>query len=161
MFRTAWIGVLWGVPWLAAAAPGTVAQPAELRTAPRAAGTVLRRLAAGTAVELLHRDGGWYQVEVEHLQGWVRLAALRLRPLAAPDKPAAAALSAAELQKGNADLQAVAALDATAPSADDASDFAGRGGLEVKGVGRAPGPTAEQRDQPDHGDADKPGDDSQ
>jgi hypothetical protein len=154
MFRKAWIGLIWGVPWLAAAAPGTVSLPAELRTAPRAAAEVLRTLPAGTAVDIQHRSGGWYQVQVDQQQGWVRLAALRLPAAPAPDKAAATGLKFADLQKGAVDLQAVSALDAGAPDADDARDFAGRGGLEARGIGKAPR-QSDQTDQTEQDDGDK------
>ena len=69
--------LLLALPVLAATQTGTVTRTAELRSTPFADGKVLKTLPAGTSVEVLKRNGGWYQVKSAGQDGWVRMWLLR------------------------------------------------------------------------------------
>jgi len=61
---------------------GTVAVTTVLRKTPDYTATVVQTLARDTALEVLKRDGSWFQVEVPGkggAQGWVRMFDVRLQ----------------------------------------------------------------------------------
>lgn len=151
--------LLWAALWLpllAAADPGYVSDATELRDGPFVDGKVLQSLPAATAVEVLGRQGGWYQVKVDQQQGWVRMSALRLRAPGAragvlEGGRAVATQSVAttgvrgfgsgELQSATPDVAAVDGLEVGAVAVADAQAFAGQGGLQAKA---APAKEADQ-----------------
>ncbi|MDR3415353.1 MAG: SH3 domain-containing protein [Nevskia sp.] len=142
--RLCWTLLL--LPSLAAAESGYVAEATDLRDGPYADGKVLQSLAAASTVQIKDRQGGWYQVQVDQQQGWVRMSALRLR---APGARAglleggreAATQSVAttgvrgfddrDLQKATPDVPAADGLDAYAATSADATGFAAKAGLQA------------------------------
>jgi uncharacterized protein YgiM (DUF1202 family) len=65
------------LPATAAVQVGTLTRQAELRSTPFADGKTLQTLPQGTAVEVLKRSGGWYEVKAAGTRGWVRMWLLR------------------------------------------------------------------------------------
>lgn len=138
--------VLW-LPLLAAADPGYISEDTDLRDGPYADAKTLQALPAASAVEILGRQGGWYQVRLGEAQGWVRMSTLRLR---APGARAGVleggrgaatqtvattgvrGFGAGELQKAAPDIDAVDKLEALAVAAADARGFAAAGNLQHK-----------------------------
>ncbi len=57
---------------------GTVIRPSPLQAEPYSDAATLTQLGRGTAVRLLERQGGWYQVSSGQWRGWVRLASVKL-----------------------------------------------------------------------------------
>jgi len=144
MRKTVWALAL--LPSLAAADPGYVAEATELRDGPYADGKVLQPLAAATAVEIQNRQGGWYQVQLGPQQGWVRMAALRLKApgaragLLEGGREAATQTVATtgvrgfddrDLQAAAPNLPAVDGLEAYAATSADAGSFAAQAGLHA------------------------------
>ena len=125
----------------AAAEPGTVIKPTELRAQPLGSAEVLAKLAAQEAVEITARQGAWAGVTTgEGQQGWARILNLRTGAgqgnaggsdqLAAVFKTgsrgssvatAVKGLSADELMSASANHAEVALLDEYAASAGEAS----------------------------------------
>lgn len=142
--------LLWALLWLpllAAAEPGYVSDATDLRDGPYADAKTLQALPAAAPVEILGRQGGWYQVQVGQQQGWVRMSSLRLRAPGARagvlDGGRAVATQTVattgvrgfgkgELQNATPDVPAVDALEASAVAAADARAFAGQAGLQAK-----------------------------
>jgi hypothetical protein len=67
---------------LAAAQPATTIGEAPLRSAPLGDAGVVATLPANSTVEIVGRQGGWYQVKAAAQSGWLRLSSLRLPPSA-------------------------------------------------------------------------------
>lgn len=60
-----------------AAENGTTIKTDTLKAAPFADAKVIATLPSGTRVEILKKDGGWYQVKSLQGNGWIRLLSLR------------------------------------------------------------------------------------
>lgn len=60
-----------------AADPATLSRADSLREKPFADAKVVAPLAAGTKVDVVTRDGGWYQVKSGKKTGWVRMLSVR------------------------------------------------------------------------------------
>lgn len=56
---------------------GTTVKADALRAAPFADANIIATLASGTKVEILKKDGGWYQVKSPQGNGWIRLLSIR------------------------------------------------------------------------------------
>ncbi len=56
---------------------GVALKPAEIKTAPYRDASPSGSLAKGDKVEILKRQGGWYQVKSRKGSGWVRMLAIR------------------------------------------------------------------------------------
>jgi uncharacterized protein YgiM (DUF1202 family) len=135
-------------PAPAATQSGRVARTTDLRDKPANDGAMLRVVPANTVVEVAARQGGWYRVTVDGVQGWMRLSAVRFgaavaatgagggaSPLAFLQSGRSAVttgsvttgvrgLSEEGLQKAEPNHAAVAALDALAVSTEDARRYA-------------------------------------
>lgn len=71
-------GLLLALPVAALAAdPGTLGRADALREKPFADARVVQSLAAGAKVDILARNGGWYQVKAGTRSGWVRMLSVR------------------------------------------------------------------------------------
>ncbi|MBV8062811.1 MAG: SH3 domain-containing protein [Nevskia sp.] len=145
MRRLLFAAVLW-LPLLAAADPGYTAEDTDLRDGPYADAKTLQSLPAASAVEILGRQGGWYQVKAGEAQGWVRMSTLRLR---APGARAGVleggrgaatqtvattgvrGFGAGDLQKAVPDMGQVDKLDANPVAVADARSFAAAGNLQA------------------------------
>ena len=134
------------LPGLAAADPGYVSEATPLRDKPAADGAVMQQLPEASSVNVVARQGGWYQVQAGGQQGWVRMAALRLHaPGAAPglldggrlaatqsvSSTAVRGFSAANLEAANPNPAAVDALESSAIAPDDARSFAAAANLQA------------------------------
>lgn len=60
-----------------AADPGTLSRAESLREKPFADAKVLAPLASGAKVDIVSRNGGWYQVKSGTKTGWVRMLSVR------------------------------------------------------------------------------------
>lgn len=56
---------------------GTTVKTDTLKAAPFADAAVIATLPAGSKVEILNKNGGWYQVKSPQGSGWIRLLSLR------------------------------------------------------------------------------------
>ncbi len=56
---------------------GTTIKADTLRAAPFSDAAVIARLPSGAKVEILKKDGGWYQIKSPQGNGWIRLLSLR------------------------------------------------------------------------------------
>lgn len=132
---------------------GTITRPAELRSTPFSDGKLLQTLPAGLNVEVLKRQGGWYQVKAPTASGWVRMWMLRFSTqasgaTAAKDTVAVLksgrsgatyttattgvrGLSEEELNKAVPDPAAVQAMEQLAVTQPDARGFAKQGALKA------------------------------
>lgn len=64
-------------PLAQAADPATLNRADTLRATPFADGKVVAPLAAGAKVDIVTRQGGWYQVKAGGKTGWVRMLSVR------------------------------------------------------------------------------------
>lgn len=60
-----------------AADPGTLSRAESLREKPFADAKVLAPAAAGAKVDIVKREGGWYQITTGGKTGWVRMLSVR------------------------------------------------------------------------------------
>jgi uncharacterized protein YgiM (DUF1202 family) len=60
-----------------AAETGTALKAAEIKASPYRDAKIVGSLAKGDKVDLLARQGGWYQVKSSKGQGWVRMLSVR------------------------------------------------------------------------------------
>ena len=134
----------------AAAEPGTVLKPTELRAEPLGSADVLAQLAAQDAVEITARQGAWAGVTTAAgQQGWVRVLNLRTASgevnrggdgsLAQAFRTGSTSndvstgvkgLGAEELRNASPDEAEAAKLAGFAATADEARAFAGEANLE-------------------------------
>ena len=79
-------GLLLALPAAALAADaGTLGRADALREKPFADAKVVQSLAAGTRVDIVARNGGWYQVKAGTRSGWVRMLSVRRSAAAGND----------------------------------------------------------------------------
>lgn len=64
-------------PLALAADPATMSRADSLRATPFADGKVVAPLAAGAKLDIVTRQGGWYQVKAGGKTGWVRMLSVR------------------------------------------------------------------------------------
>ena len=57
---------------------GVISRDTELFSKPFKDSEIISELAAQTAIVILKRKGGWYEIKTEKQQGWVRLTHIRL-----------------------------------------------------------------------------------
>jgi Bacterial SH3 domain len=141
------------LPLLAGAEPGYVAETAQLRDGPNADAKLLQSLAAATAVDVLARQGGWYQVSLAGQQGWLRMSALRLHtPVAraglleggrgaatqSVSNTGVRGFGSSDLEAASPDLPAADALVPADPAG--ARSFAAAGGLQANTTGKGGAP---------------------
>ncbi|MFZ5755893.1 MAG: SH3 domain-containing protein [Pseudomonadota bacterium] len=60
-----------------AADPGTLTRAESLRDKPFADAKVLAPVASGAKVDIVKREGGWYQITAAGKTGWVRMLSVR------------------------------------------------------------------------------------
>lgn len=148
---------LYGLYALAEVRLAHTIQESTLRADANASSASVGQVGKQTQVQVLQRQGGWYQVETPSAQrGWLPLLSLRF----AKDKQASASndlgsllklgsqaspasgvatgirgISDEELRSGNANTSAsVQALDAFAASPSEARSFAQQGGLRSQNL---------------------------
>lgn len=138
----------------AAAEPGTVLKPTELRAQPLGSAEVLAKLAAQEAVEITARQGAWAGITTAAgQQGWVRVLNLRTASgevnrggdgsLAQAFRTGSTSndvstgvkgLGAEDLRNASPDEAEAAKLAGFAATPDEARAFAGEGRLERQDV---------------------------
>lgn len=122
----------------------------ELKSTPSIKSETVKELKADTAVNIIGRQGGWYQVEVPVEQrGWLKMLWLRFPSTAKEqgtlDLLAQSAsgvtvatgirgLSDEELEKGKGSPFAMSTLDRFVVSPEQAQAFADAGGLQKKTI---------------------------
>lgn len=140
---------------------GTVTRAAQLVAAPFVDAASRGVLQRETVVDVVSRDGGWYQVKADDgREGWVRLSSIRLGEVAQEEsggfwaslfsftgrsqaRTASATtgirgLSETEIRDAQADPEAVARVAAFAPDDAEARRFAAELGLEARTVPALP-----------------------
>lgn len=144
------------LPAAAIAESGTVVRATHLVAAPYADAATLGILRGETAVEIIERRGGWYQVTGAGRTGWVRLSNIRLGEVEAGEeggfwaslfsftgrtqaRTASATtgirgLSEEEIRNAVPDNAAVTRLAQFAPDDAEARRFAAEIGLEAHAV---------------------------
>lgn len=155
-------GLLFGSPLLVTAGQGQISQPTELRATPHSDAAAVKPLAAGTAVEVLQRQGGWYQVKAADAQGWVRMSSVQLAESAtqatggagdalgflrsgrstateATASTGVRGLDEAQLAKAEPDLGALAQVEGLAAKEADARTFAAQAPVQQTSVADLPG----------------------
>jgi hypothetical protein len=153
---------LLALPLLVAAGAGQISQPTELRATPHSDAASVRPLAAGTAVDVLQRQGGWYQVKAADAQGWVRMSSVQLAESATRTGSGASdalgflrsgrssateatastgvrGLDEAQLAKAEPDLGALAQVEGLAAKEADARQFAAQAPVQQTSVADLPG----------------------
>lgn len=138
---------------------GTLTRAESLREKPFADARVLAPAAAGAKVEVLVREGGWYQVKAGTKTGWVRMLSVR-RSTAATTTAAGIAgvasgrtgtgkvvsttgvrgLDSAELATATFSEEQIARAEKYRVSRKDAEAFAKAGKLTVRDVKALPAP---------------------
>ena len=72
------LALVWLLPSaVLGAEAGTALKPVEIKTEPYRDARVVGSVAKGDKVEILNRQGGWYQVKSTKSSGWVRMLAIR------------------------------------------------------------------------------------
>lgn len=139
--------------------PGTLTRAEPLRAKPFADAAEVATLAAGTAVNIDARDGGWYQVSSGGKTGWVRMLSVRRSTAAGTSVEGLASVASGRAGTGSVvsttgirglDSQALAAAtfneeriakaESFRTSRQDADAFARQGGLTVRDVPALPAP---------------------
>lgn len=138
---------------------GTLTRAESLREKPFADARVLAPAAAGAKVDVLVREGGWYQVKAGTKTGWVRMLSVR-RSTAATTTAAGIAgvasgrtgtgkvvsttgvrgLDSAELATATFNEEQVAKAEKNRVNRKDAEAFAKAGKLTVRDVAPLPAP---------------------
>ena len=153
--------LLSGSPLLVTAGQGQISQPAELRATPHADAQAVKQLAAGTAVDVLQRQRGWYEVKAADAQGWVRMSSVQLAetptqgggtggdPLGflrsgrstateATASTGVRGLDGPQLAKAEPDLGALAQVEGLAAKEADARQFAAQAPVQQTSVADLP-----------------------
>ncbi|HWP94606.1 MAG TPA: SH3 domain-containing protein [Gammaproteobacteria bacterium] len=148
--------------------PATVVRATDLREAPFSDAALRAVLRAETRLEVLQRQGGWYEVALEDgTRGWVRMSSLRLASTTdgtqrqggvlaflrsgrsavtgATATTGVRGLSEEELANAVPDPQAVQTLEAFAVPAEEAREFARDAALEASQVEPLPEKPARRR----------------
>lgn len=98
------VGVCASLP--AIAASGNMIKDEDLRSAPAVAASIVTHLARDTPVDVLARQGGWTQVSVKGVSGWVRILSVRTQVAAG----SASDLAALATRREGSQVVAVAGL---------------------------------------------------
>lgn len=149
---------------LLAADPATLSRADSLRATPFADGKVVVPLASGARVDILKRQGGWYQVKSGTKTGWVRMLSVRRATVAAGSNIKGLAnvasgragtgtvstttgvrgLDAQELATAEFSEEQVAKAETYRSNAATATAFAKAGKLVVRDVPPLPDPAAQK-----------------
>lgn len=154
------LALLAGAGTAAGAETGTLTRAESLRDKPFADAKVLAPATAGARVEILARNGGWYQVRAGGKTGWVRMLSVRKQASAPAATVAGVAgvasgrtgtgkvvtttgvrgLGGDELTAATFDEAQVALAEKQRVSRADAAAFASAGGLVTHTVANLPEP---------------------
>lgn len=151
------------MPVMALAETGTIIRTTQMIDNPRAGAQPLATLYGEAEVEILQREGGWYQVRnsADGRIGWVRLTTVRLGKQAVEENESGfwgslfsftgrsssrtatattgiRGLDEADISNAVPDQRAVYELDRYASSSDDADRFARELGLQTQRVEHLP-----------------------
>ncbi len=139
---------------------GTLTKADTLRAKPYADATALTRLATGAKVDIITRNGAWYQVKVGAMTGWVRMLSVR-RNVASTGSSIAGissvasgrtgtgkvttttgvrGLDAQELDTAKFDAEQISKSEGYRVSAKEADAFAKAGKLTLRNVTPLPAP---------------------
>lgn len=149
---------------LLAADPANLSRADSLRATPFADGKVVAPLAAGARVDILKRQGGWYQVKAGAKTGWVRMLSVRrataasggsIKGLASVASGRAGTgtvstttgvrgLDAQELATADFSEEQVAKAETYRATAATATAFAKAGKLVLRNVSPLPDPAAQK-----------------
>jgi uncharacterized protein YgiM (DUF1202 family) len=154
--------LLCGLSLAVQADPAQVIRATELKDKPFSDALTLLPLAEQARVEVLAREGGWYQVQAEGKRGWVRMTALRLGDGSAKsgDSGVGSALQflstgrsgssgvtvatgvrgldAADITNAVPNPRAVDSLDKLAIAPDDARRYAAQENLQAQSIAYLP-----------------------
>jgi Bacterial SH3 domain. len=161
--------LLCGLSLAAQADPALVIRATELKDKPFSDAVTVLPLAEQVRVEVLAREGGWYQVQAEGKRGWVRMTALRLGDgsAAAGDSGVGSALQflstgrsgstgvtvatgvrgldAADITNAVPNPGAVDSLDRLAVGPDDARRYAAKEKLQAQSIAYLPAAAQKQQ----------------
>jgi hypothetical protein len=143
---------------------GRMGQATELRSAPQGDATAVKPMEAGAAVEVLQRQGGWYQVKAGDAQGWVRMSSVqfaepsaqtggvqdalsflssgRATATEATASTGVRGLSETQLAQATPDVNAVARMEELAAKEADARQFAAQAPVQATNVQDLPKPVS-------------------
>lgn len=144
---------------------GTLSRADSLREKPYTDAKVTAPLASGAKVEILQRNGGWYQVKAGTRTGWVRLLSVRRAGTTSGSTATGIAgvasgrtgtgtvvsttgvrgLDSAELKTAAYDAAQVAQAEKYRVSATDAAAFAAQGKLKTQTVAMLPEPDKKKK----------------
>jgi hypothetical protein len=148
--------------FLLVAEAALISQTTALRKGPFSDAEAVAQLASGATVDILQRQGGWYEVKAGSQQGWVRMSSVHLgdgqqgggsglggalgflpsgRASATTTTPSTGVrgLDETELAKAEPDLGAVPRLEQFAVTDGDARQFAAQAPLTSANVQDLPG----------------------
>jgi uncharacterized protein YraI len=148
------LAMLLAMPFAGAAETAQVGKSDSLREKPFADAKVVTKLTAGQKVDILKREGAWYQVKAAGKTGWVRMLSVRRTGQAAAVSAGSLSqvasgragtgkitattgvrgLSEEELRQATFSEEAVAAAEKYRVSAAEADRFAREGGLSRRQV---------------------------
>lgn len=160
----------------AMAAPGLALKDENLLAQPSASASSIGKMAKGSSVDIVAKQGGWLQVKVGKTQGWVRLLSVRAGAGGAggnglagvagvasaatqksdPSRVVAVAgvrgLNEEDLKSAKYSAEEMARLDKYAVSAAQAQAFADKSGLKSQNVAGLPKPKVEPQSSSPFGD---------
>lgn len=134
-------------------------QATPLRAKPFSDAEIVAQLAAGTSLQVLQRQGGWYEARAADKQGWLRMSSVqfasgesssglgdtlgfltsgRAGATEATASTGVRGLDEALLAKAEPDMAAVARLDQFAVQETDARQFAAQAALKSASVNDLP-----------------------
>lgn len=145
-----------------AAETGTTIKSDSVRGAPFSDAKIITTLPAATKVEIIKKDGGWYQIKSAQGSGWIRMLSLRnARTSKSGNLSGLAALASGrsgtgkvvsttgirglneeELKSAHYDEKQIARLDSSASSRREAQKFAGKAKLNARQIDYLPEPGA-------------------
>jgi hypothetical protein len=153
----------------ALAAPGTVLRDEKLYSQPSATASVASRVARGSSVDILAKQGGWLRVNSGKSTGWIRLLSVRAGPgglggaglgdvvgaattKSDPTRVVAVAglrgLDNEDLKRARFNADELARLDDWVVTPAQARKFASQSGLVAVDVAALPKPTSNAQSGP-------------
>lgn len=147
----------------AMAEPGTALRDENMLSGPASSSSVVGKVAKGTAVDIVGKQGGWVQIKSGKTQGWVRLLSVRagsggsagasLGDVAAITKQSDSSrvvavagvrgLNEEDLKGAKYNAEEMARLEKFSVSAAQAQTFADKSGLKAQNVASLPKPKSE------------------
>jgi hypothetical protein len=138
-----------------AAESGTTVKTDSVRSAPFSDAKIITTLPAATRVEILKKDGGWYQIKSAQGSGWIRMLSLRRGDVKAAAGPMSGlaglasgragtgkivattgirGLNEEELKAAHYDEKQIALLESSTSSRAEAQKFAAKARLKARQI---------------------------